>query len=83
MNVKSSKRVRMWHKNIKGDRCHAWDVDLAAFDLWKQGSVVLQSSKVFLPSGGNPVPGTRVVCGTCGGTNINPTTMEREVVSVG
>lgn len=72
----------MWHKNLRNERCHAWDIDVDAFNLWKQGGTALKASMVFLPSGVHPAPGTRVVCGTCSSTDINPTIMEKELIVV-
>ncbi len=79
MRNKPSKVMRMWHRK-ENDWCHAFDVELQAYQLWKAGSVPLSAFKVFLPKGGNPPLGTQVRCGTCGSIDIVPSEMKQEQV---
>lgn len=71
------KFVRMWHYR-NGEWCHAWDVSEPAFRLWREGKVVLSAYAVKLPDGEHPQIPTRIVCGTCGSTDINPNNMKVE-----
>lgn len=82
MKNKTSKVIRMWHKK-DNDWCYAWDVDPAAFNLWKAGKGPLSAKSVWLPKGkGNPPIGTQVRCGSCGSVDVVPKLMREELVSL-
>lgn len=80
MSERFSKVVRMWHEKENGDFCHAWDVEEKAFQSWKNGSV-LSSASVVLPNGLSPQVGSRVICGTCGGSTGQPSAMKTQVLT--
>ena len=69
----------MWHKK-NGEWCHSWDVEDGAYRTWKEGKGPLSSKAVLLPDGSNPRIGTQVVCGTCGSSDVVPTSMRQEFV---
>ena len=76
------KRVRMYHEILEDIWCHAWDVDLEAFNIWTTGGTPLASSSVYLPTGNHPLLGSSVLCGTCGIALKNPRMMKTEVINV-
>ncbi len=79
MSEKFSKAYRMWHQKDNGEFCHAWDVEEKAFLQWKEGGI-LSSKSVLLPNGLSPRIGSKVACGTCGGSVGAPPTMKKELI---
>jgi hypothetical protein len=71
--------MRMSHQK-EGGWCHAFDVEMNAYQVWKSGLGPLSAFAAYLPKGGHPPLGTQVSCGTCGSINIVPREMKQEPV---
>jgi hypothetical protein len=73
-------RVKRFYHMKNGQRCHAWDIFLDKFELWKQGEVPCKAEWVVLKGGHQPEPYGRVYCSSCGATSFNLSEMETETI---
>lgn len=75
-----SKMIRIYHK--KDDKlCHAWDVDLTAYRMWKTSGARLLAKDIRLPNGSPPERGALIECGTCDTKDFGPADFVEEVLS--